>query len=315
VAAVIAVLMLTALVGMAALVVDLGWLYVVRGELQNAADAGALAGAVDLVLSGEADARTMAVAYATQSTQYHLTQPIPGSGMVAVEFPPANPTEPKILVRVGPTAVPTIFARIWGVSTVDVSAVAVAQVKRRIIGSGPGNLLPFGVNENLVDADGDGDYDLNIYVDIDIYPHDESSGNFGLLDLDGGSNSNNDTIDWIEHGYDDDFVIPSPPGFINVEGDPGISGNSLSDAISSRIGEEVVLPVFDQVTGEGANTTFRVVSLVGVVITRFQLIGANSQRNIMIRIVEFSSSGFIVGEGEGPGTPNNNSLSTPVLIQ
>ena len=31
--------------GFAALAVDLGYLYVVRGELQNAADAGALAGA------------------------------------------------------------------------------------------------------------------------------------------------------------------------------------------------------------------------------------------------------------------------------
>jgi hypothetical protein len=292
---------------MAALVVDLGWLYVVRSELQNAADAGALAGVVELVLSGETDARTMAVAYATQSTQYHLTQPIPSSGMVAVSFPAAN----QVRVRVGPTAVPTIFARIWGVSTTDVAAVAVARVERRIIGSGPGNLLPFGVHRNIVDADGDGDYDLGFI--IDIYPHDESSGNFGLLDLDGRRNSNDDTENWIEHGYDDFFVIPSPPGFVNVEGDTGISGNSLSGALNLRIGNRVLLPVFTQVTEVGANTIFRVVDLVGVVIMRFRIIGANSQRNIMIRITGFSSSNLVVGQG--PGTSNNNSLSTPVLIQ
>jgi hypothetical protein len=209
--------------------------------------------------------------------------------------------------------VPTIFARIWGLSTTDVAAVAVARVERRIIGSRPGNLLPFGVNENLVDTDGDGDYELGL--SIDIYPHDESSGNFGILDLDGGNNSNSDTIDWIERGYDRVFVIPESTGFVNVRGDTGISGNSLSGVLNSRKGEEVLLPVFDQVTGVGANTTFRVVDLVGVVITRVQIIGANSQRNIMIRIVEFSSSGLIVAEGEGPGTPNNNSVSAPVLIQ
>ncbi len=307
VVAVIATLMLTALVGMAALVVDLGWLYVVRGELQNGADAGALAGAVDLALSGTSDAQTMAVAYATQPTLYRITSPPPGPGAVAVSFPASN----QIRVRVGPTAVPTIFARIWGISTADVAAVAVARVERRIIGSGPGNLLPFGVNRDVVDADGDGNYDLGISVDI--YPHNEASGNFGLLDLDGGCNSNNDTIDWIEHGYDDVFVIPEGAGFVNVGGDTGISGNSLSGAISSRIGERVLLPVFDQVTGVGSNTTFRVVDFIGAIIQGFQLIGANSQRNIIVQIVEFSSSNLIVAQG--PSTSTNNSLSAPVLIQ
>jgi hypothetical protein len=214
---------------------------------------------------------------------------------------------------VGSITVPTIFARIWGVSTADVAAVAVARVERRIIGSAPGNLLPFGVHRNMVDADGDGDYDLGLSVDI--YPHDEASGNFGLLDLDGGSNSNDDTEAWIEHGYDRSFVIPESTGFVNVRGDTGISGNSLNGSLHLRIGDRVLLPVFDQVTDVGSNTTFRVVDLVGVVVTDLQLIGANSERYIMIRIAGFSSSGLIVAEGGGPGTPNNNTLSRPVLIQ
>ncbi|MDA2917490.1 hypothetical protein MYX64_11740, partial [Nitrospinae bacterium AH_259_B05_G02_I21] len=195
-----------------------GWLYVVRGELQNGADAGALAGAVELVLSGETDAEAMAVAYATQPTHYHITSPPPGPGAVAVSFPASN----QVRVRVGPTTVPTIFAPVLGIVTADVAAVAVARVERRIIGSGPGNLLPFGVNQNLVDSDGDGNYDLGFTVDI--YPHPQSPGTFGLLDLDGGDNSTADTIDWVENGYDDVFVIPESAGYVNVEGDPGISG-------------------------------------------------------------------------------------------
>ena len=304
--AVIAVLMLTALVGMAALVVDLGWLYVVRGELQNGADAGALAGVVELVLSGQTDAQTMAVTYATRPANYHLTQP-PGSGAVAVSFPASD----QVRVRVGPTAVPTIFARIWGISTADVSAVAVARLERRIIGSGPGNLLPFGVDRNVVDSDGDGNYDLG--DSVNIYPDPQSPGTFGLLDLDGGSNSNADTIDWIENGYDDVFSIPESVGFVNVEGTPGISGSALSGAISSRLGYPVLLSVFDQVTGEGANTSFRVVDFIGGIIQSFQLTGPQSERHITFQIVEFSSPDLIVGEDEN--TPANNSLSTPVLIQ
>ncbi|MDA2916795.1 pilus assembly protein TadG-related protein, partial [Nitrospinae bacterium AH_259_B05_G02_I21] len=85
--AVIAVLLLTAMVGMAALVVDLGWLYVVRSELQNGADAGAMAGVVELALNGPTDAEAMAVAYAIRPANFHLTQPPPGPGAVAVSFP------------------------------------------------------------------------------------------------------------------------------------------------------------------------------------------------------------------------------------
>jgi hypothetical protein len=299
--------MLTAMIGMAALAVDLGWFFVVRGELQNGADAGALAGAVDLVLSGSSDAQTMAVAYATQPTHYRLTTPPPGSGAVAVSFPASN----QVRVRVGPTAVPTIFARIWGISTTDVAAVAVARVENRIIGAGPGNLMPFGINENLVDADDDGNYDLGFT--IDIYPHDESEGNFGLLDLDGGANSNDDTEDWIEHGYDDVFAISESTGHANVEGDSGISGTSLSSSISSRIGQPVLFPVFDQVTGVGSNTVYRVVDFVGGIIQGFQLTGASSQRFINVQIVEFSSLNLLVAQG--PGASTNNSVSTPVLIQ
>ncbi len=53
--------LLVVLIGFAALVIDLGMLFVVRGELQNAADAGALAGVVELVNNGEVSAQTMPV--------------------------------------------------------------------------------------------------------------------------------------------------------------------------------------------------------------------------------------------------------------
>ncbi len=47
---VLVAILLFVLVGMAALAIDLGHLYMVRNELQNAADAGALAGAADLYM-------------------------------------------------------------------------------------------------------------------------------------------------------------------------------------------------------------------------------------------------------------------------
>jgi len=105
-----------------------------------------------------------------------------------------------------------------------VEAVAVARRERRIIGTGPGNLMPFGIHINMIalhpddDDDGGGggapnhDREYDIGLSVDIYPHSWSPGNFGLLDLDGGNNSNAETIAWIEYGYDDYFVIPEVPG-------------------------------------------------------------------------------------------------------
>lgn len=53
ISAVIVAVMITALIGFAALALDIGHLMVVRGELQNAADAGALAGARVLIIQEE----------------------------------------------------------------------------------------------------------------------------------------------------------------------------------------------------------------------------------------------------------------------
>ena len=309
---------LAVIIGFAALVIDLGMLFVVRGELQNAADAGALAGLVELSFSGQDGGRAVALAYATDPGNFSLTDPVPGPDAVDVTVSGTQFSGGLEEVRVEisrsegtvASAVPTIFARIWGIEEVDVVAVAVARRERRVIGTGPGNLMPFGIHEDMLDADGDGDYEIG--DSIDIYPYPWSPGNFGILDLDGGSNSNAETAYWIENGYDGIFIIPESTGYINVEGDPGISGGSLNGAISLRLDEPVLFPVFDQVTGNGANTIYRVVDLVGGIITGFQLTGAINNRRFTVLISDYSASNIIVG---GDDVALNNSVSAPVLIQ
>ncbi len=301
---------LAVLIGFTALVIDLGWLFVVRGELQNAADAGALAGVVELVNNGEDYAQTMAVAFATEDGQFRLNRTAPEAD--AVDVIVLGPETLRVHIRrsagtaAGP--VPTIFSRIWGRESMGAAAVAVSTLDHHVVGTGPGNLMPFGIHEDMLDADGDGDYDIG--NSIDIYPYPWSPGNFGLLDLDGGSNSNAETAYWIENGYDGIFIIPETG--INVEGDPGISGGSLNGAINLRLGDTVFFPVFDQVTGQGANTIYHVVDLVGGIITGFQLTGAMNNRHFTLQISEYSAANIIVG---GDDVALNNSVSAPVLIQ
>jgi hypothetical protein len=76
---VVVALALLALLGFAALAVDLGYLYIIKGELQNAADSGALAGAQDLYnsdgtqLNEDANGVALALVQANYSEQSQVT--------------------------------------------------------------------------------------------------------------------------------------------------------------------------------------------------------------------------------------------------
>lgn len=306
-------LTLVVLIGITALAIDLGHLFVIRGELQNASDAAALAGVVELFYTDSSGAQETAVTYATKPEHYRLGKPPPGPDGVEVSNLGPETLQVRVLRTAGTSAgaVTTIFARIWGIKKAGVEALAVATLEHGIIGTGPGNLLPFGIHKALVDADGDGVFDVG--NSIDIYPHPESPGNFGLLDLNGGSNSNSETLSWIEHGYDDVFIIPeSTGGSLQMEGDPGISGDSISAATSSRVGQRMLFPVFDMVSGQGATTTFRVIDLVGGIITGVNLTGSEEERRLVVRIEKFASTNLIVG---AEGTPSNSSVGKPILIR
>ena len=76
---------LVALIGFAAIAVDLAYLYIVKGELQNAADSGALAGAQ--------------VLYINNGTQVN-----PGANQAAADFVTANYSEqsPVSIKLIGP---------------------------------------------------------------------------------------------------------------------------------------------------------------------------------------------------------------------
>lgn len=310
---VLAAIFLIALIGLAALVIDLGQLLIVKGELQNASDSAALAGVVDLIYSGPSEAEATAVIYATKQDHYRLSRPSPNADAVTVT--PLGPDKLKVKVKksTGTSAgpVPTTFARIWGVQGADVEALAVATVNRKVIGSGPGNLLPYGIHKSKLDADGDGLYDVGSA--LKIYPYGWAPGNFGILDLDYGGNSNDDVESWTRYGFDQSFVIPQDTGYVHIPGDTGISGYSLSDALMSRIGDRLLLPVFDEVSGEGSNSDFRVMDLVGVIITEIKLVGDPGERHISILIENFSSTSLIVGGSEA--TPSSSTLSRPILIQ
>ena len=138
---VLTVFAIVGLVGVAALAVDLGMLFTARSEAQRAAEAGAHAGA-GVLLNAPFDvpgARAQARTFAERNF-------VRGAG---VELEDAdievNLAEQLVRVRVNRIGargnpVATFFARVFGVNTVDVGAVAAAQSWP---GGGVSCMLPF----------------------------------------------------------------------------------------------------------------------------------------------------------------------------
>ena len=138
---------IVALVGVLGLAIDLGHMYVVRGELQNAADASALAGAASLykdpLSPGAAPALNFARAH-TAATKFINENKSDGvsltNGTIATGYwnltnkslgSPANPTPqdvPAVTALISRSAgnnagpVPTFFARVFGTNEAPVSS-------------------------------------------------------------------------------------------------------------------------------------------------------------------------------------------------
>jgi hypothetical protein len=119
---------LAALMGAAALAIDLGMLYDARNEAQRAADAAALAGASVFVPPGLPLDREVTAAH-DRAIEYGTLNLIGGVNVrpeeLAVEV---LPDEGKVRVTVTRDAIPLWFANIFGISTSRVRARAAAAV-------------------------------------------------------------------------------------------------------------------------------------------------------------------------------------------
>ncbi|MFT7600340.1 MAG: hypothetical protein ACI8TP_003281 [Acidimicrobiales bacterium] len=107
-------------------------------------------------------------------------------------------------------------------------------------------------------------------------------GNWGVINFNGGNNPQGETNDWSANGYDGEVfagggACPDPHCY---PGNPGSFNNPLDTALSGLVaaGTEFALPVFDEVTGNGANAQFHFIYFVNVVLIDFHLTGAQDDR-------------------------------------
>ncbi len=135
VTAVLVTLMLTGLMGMAALAVDLGVLYAGKTAAQTAADAAALAGAFTFLTPSNSQPTTAVnAAIALAGANAILGEPVTiAAGDVSVDT-----TDRLVTVtvpRTGADGIPAFFLRIFGTTETDVVATATAQASPVATGS------------------------------------------------------------------------------------------------------------------------------------------------------------------------------------
>ncbi len=126
-------------VGMLALSVDVGYLMNGRGQLQNIVDSAALAGAQGLHTAIEPAGATAEQTLIVRklAKDFALFNPIRRadgvSGLalpdddIIIEYPAGYPLQPARVIVKHRTALPTIFGNVFGLASMNISAVAIAS--------------------------------------------------------------------------------------------------------------------------------------------------------------------------------------------
>jgi hypothetical protein len=260
-AAVFVVLALTALIGMAALVLDVGVWYKTQRHLQSRADAAALAAAQ--VLPAHADqAYAMAQDYADRNGEV-------ADASTEVSFSTRFMANDTVSVKERAPA-PGIFSRVFGVDSVTVGARATARAQQPLQAK---HVAPMVVNEEHPLLSGGGCPCFGQPTDLDYNPL-GAPGAFGMLNLDNSSGTvgTSEEADWIRNGHSQYL------GLGWYRSDPGakFSAGQIREALDSRVGTVLLFPVYRILAGGGQNAEYQIIGWVGFLLKSYDVHGNNA---------------------------------------
>ncbi|NOZ71137.1 MAG: hypothetical protein GXP38_04370 [Chloroflexi bacterium] len=252
-------LILVVLLGFGAIALDGSNAYVQKRQMQNAADAAALAGARAAALgetNGQIDYEVNRLATANDAQQVSWQFTADGHGIEVT-------TE---------TTFDTAFARLFGLDTM--TARAVSEVAYGAPES-MDNLLPMAATcEERTYGETYRIWDKEM----------EAPGNFGWLDWNGVPVGNNELVQNLLHPSNSGVwhigdLIPAGPGVKNSSG--------VRNALNQWIGHNVTIPLYDQITGHGANARYRVCGFAEFVLTGYYFHGCHKWvEGYFIRTIE-----------------------------
>lgn len=296
---VITVVFLAVLLGMAALVLDIGSWYRAKRAAQSTADAAALAGAQALPKSTTSNALSLAQEYANKNG---------GMGTGSVTFMTKYYANDTITVRVKRTA-PGFFAKLFGVGSVNVGATSTARSEPVSQANG---VAPITVHyrHSFLHCSGGGnniscapDFGPNYMTtltleDLHAPGNGDRAGAFGLINLDQNSGGNvgaNVLAGWLDNGYDGYLPI----GRYNSAPSANFNNSQFTGVMQQKLGTELLFPVYRVLKGPGSNALYDVIGWVGFVPTSFDPSGSNG--TVTGYFKEYIADGIqVTGGGGGP---------------
>lgn len=275
--AILVVILTVVLIGSLAFVTDFGMAYANQRRLQNGADAAALAigQKVAGTASPSADCPAMVAAFQTPAMR-SLTQDFvdknAGTGLASLQSGSAGfaleckklpgASVDSLVVHVADEQKsPGFFGGIFGRSDLPIS-------KEARVAVGPAGtvvgLRPFALCKQDADKlEASPMQSFTFSFDNADAGCGYAPGNWGTIDLNGGSNSTAEMKTWIETGYDGSLSVVSP---LQLNGDTGaLSPGAFEDSMNVMItNDAVVLPVYDSLTLQGSGATYNIIKFVSV---------------------------------------------------
>jgi Putative Flp pilus-assembly TadE/G-like len=262
-ATVLTLVFLTVLLGMAALVLDVGSWYRADRDTQSTADAAALAGAQALPES-TADASSLASSYASKN----------GGGLNGVSVSSSISPNDTIKVTVKRPA-PGIFTKLFGVSSVNVGSSATARVGALaqamyvapIVVNIKHPALHCGGTEMRPDPCFGQPTEIDL-LDLHKPGGSDAAGSFGLINLTGDPTGNigaTTLADWMDKGYD----RMMPLGTYYAAPSTNFNNSQFLSALDDRIGDDVLFPIYDTLRSPGSNAQYNVIGWIAFHVTSY----------------------------------------------
>ena len=286
---VLTIVFLATLMGMAALVLDVGHWYRAKRDLQSVADSAALAGAQALP-DDPGQAAVLAAQYSKDN----------GGPTPQVTFTSKYLANDTIVVRVQRDE-PGFFSKVFSIDSVNVGSKASARTG---VLAAAQYAAPFGIDKKQAELQCT-PIPCQNPTDLDLEKI--GPGAFRILNIDGshGGTGTQTLGDWVLHGFDG--MMPVNAWYYS---DPGAKFNSsnVKSAMSIRIGDELMFPVYDNVTGNGSNLQYHVIGWAGFVVTGFS--GNGNKGHILGHFTKFLAQGL---QGMPPSNPSFGTYSVQLV--
>jgi Flp pilus assembly protein TadG len=304
-AIVLSVLALVALLGMSALVLDVGNWFRTKRRLQATADAAALAGAHQLPNNPSA-AQTMAMDYANKN----------GGDVAAANITITSTFTTNDTITVKAAKVENgVFSKVLGIDTANIDSSAKARVDAPLQAKYVAPMVVYCDHPLIKNCTGTGNPHFQANTEL---PFDKDStgapGAFGMLNLgkdNGGSGTpgTSEEAEWILHGFDK-FL---PLGEYNS--DPGAkftSGGQVQRALEDRLNTVLLFPVYKSLDGSGQNARYEIIGWIGFYLTGFDIHG--NEATLKGYFTEYIAQGILSSTGPGPGSAQGFGVKSIQLI-